>query len=150
MGGMASSSTWWPTTCDIGADGRFELVLSAQPAPGNWMPLGEGASSLVVRQFFYDWTRGTGRGARHRVRGAAPPRPAAPRSPLDPGGVGAELEAIGEFVEASIRFWLDVECGGRAQGVNCFRPPAALTQMGAAAENVSTWGSWSLGPTRRS
>ena len=29
--------------------------------------------------------------------------------------------------------------------MNCFRQPAALTQMGAAAENVSTWGSWSLG-----
>ena len=41
-------------------------------------------------------------------------------------------------------FWLDVEEGGRRQGVNCFREPAALTQMGAAAENVSTWGSWSL------
>ena len=43
-----------------------------------------------------------------------------------------------------MEFWLDVEEAGRAQGVNCFRAPAALTAMGAAAENVSTWGSWSL------
>lgn len=47
-------------------------------------------------------------------------------------------------MEASLAFWLDVEEGGRSQGVNCFREPAALTGMGAAAENVSTWGSWSL------
>ncbi len=29
--------------------------------------------------------------------------------------------------------------------MNKFREPAALTQMGAAAENVSVWGSWELG-----
>jgi hypothetical protein len=37
-----------------------------------------------------------------------------------------------------------VEEGGRAQGLNVFREPAALTNIGAAAENVSVWGSWQL------
>jgi hypothetical protein len=58
--------------------------------------------------------------------------------------VARQLRALGEFVEASIAFWLDVEEGGRSQGVNLFRQPAALTEMGAAAENVSVWGSWTL------
>jgi hypothetical protein len=58
--------------------------------------------------------------------------------------VARQLVAIGEFMEASIAFWLDVEDGGRAQGINVFRQPAALTAMGAAAENVSVWGSWEL------
>ncbi len=65
-------------------------------------------------------------------------------APLTAAGVGGQLRALGEFIEASVAFWLDVEEGGRTQGVNCFRQPAALTGMGAAAENVSTWGSWSL------
>jgi hypothetical protein len=120
--------------------------MSADKHPGNWMPLEEGSSSLVVRQFFYDWNNEvpaelsiecTGRPT--RVEAPADP------TPLAAAGVGGQLLAIGEFIEASVEFWLDVEEGGRAQGVNCFRPPAALTGMGAAAENVSTWGSWSLG-----
>jgi hypothetical protein len=65
---------------------------------------------------------------------------------LSPAAVARQLVAMGEFIDASIAFWLDIEEGGRAQGLNIFRPPAALTQMGAAAENVSVWGSWDLGP----
>ncbi|MGH9080563.1 MAG: DUF1214 domain-containing protein, partial [Acidimicrobiales bacterium] len=75
----------------------------------------------------------------------APTTPPALPAPRSAAGVGGQLRAIGEYIEASMAFWLDVEEGGRSQGVNCFRPPAALTGMGAAAENVSTWGSWSLG-----
>ncbi len=61
-------------------------------------------------------------------------------------GVANQLAALGEFVDASFRFWRDVEDGGRAQGLNVFREPAALTNIGAAAENVSVWGSWQLDP----
>jgi hypothetical protein len=145
MGGMASTGNMVADDLDLDDEGRFELVLSADEHPGNWMPLAEGSSSLVVRQFFYDW-RGevaadlsiecTG-----RPEGISPARVPAP---LSAPGVGGQLLSIGEFIEASVEFWLDVEEGGRRQGVNCFREPAALTGMGAAAENVSTWGSWSL------
>ena len=63
---------------------------------------------------------------------------------LSAAGVANQLAALGEFVDASFRFWRDVEDGGRAQGLNIFREPAALTNIGAAAENVSVWGSWQL------
>ena len=63
---------------------------------------------------------------------------------LSAAGVANQLAALGEFVDASFRFWQDVEDGGRAQGLNIFREPAALTNIGAAAENVSVWGSWQL------
>jgi hypothetical protein len=127
-------------------EGRFELVLSAEEHPGNWMPLDERSSSLVVRQFFYDWTAEEAADLTIECTGrpATTVRPVVP-APLSPAGVGGQLRAIGEYIEASVEFWLDIEEGGRGQGVNCFREPAALTGMGAAAENVSTWGSWSLG-----
>ena len=83
-----------------------------------------GRSSLVVRQFFYDWDRGDGGRAVHRVH--RPParlgRAAVPE-PLSAGGVARQLVALGAFLEASIAFWLDVEEAGRAQGVNFFRRP---------------------------
>ncbi len=99
----------------------------------------------MVRQFFYDWTHETAAELSiERTDGPPGPDVAAIPDPLLAGGVGAQLGALGEFVEASVEFWLGVEESGRGQGVNCFREPAALTAMGAAAENVSTWGSWSL------
>ncbi len=144
MGGMATSSNVVADDIEMDGDGSFELVLSASERPGNWMPLDESSSSLVVRQFFYDWSNEVAAD----LSIECVERPASDgtvTSPLRAATVGAELEALGAFVEASVAFWLEVEEGGRAQGVNCFREPATLTQMGAAAENVSTWGSWSLG-----
>ncbi|HUY66029.1 MAG TPA: DUF1214 domain-containing protein [Acidimicrobiales bacterium] len=146
MGGMATTGNVVADDLEIDDDGRFELVVSATGHPGNWLPLAEGSSSLVVRQFFYDWSGETPAELSIECTDR-PPTTAGDqvRAPLSAVGVGGQLEALGEFVAASIDFWLGVEEAGRAQGVNCFREPAALTGMGAAAENVSTWGSWSLG-----
>jgi hypothetical protein len=145
MGGMTNTGNVVADDLTLDAEGNFELVLSATEHAGNWMALDETSSSLVVRQFFYDWTNE--RAAELTIectgRPAAAATPLVP-PPLDPAGVAAQLEALGTHLEASMEFWLDVEEGGRSQGVNCFREPAALTQMGAAAENVSTWGSWSV------
>lgn len=147
MSGIESTANVVLDELEIGSDGSFELVLSASEHPGNWMPLTEKASSLVVRQFFYDWaTEEPARlsiectsaplGRRELVRGTAGPEADAQ--------VGAQLVAIGRFVEESLRFWWDIEEAGRAQGLNVFRPPQSRTEMGAAAENITVWGSWEL------
>ncbi len=144
MGGMESTTNVVADDLELDDEGRFELVLSATEHPGNWMPLTGSSGSLVVRQFFYDWT--AERPAELSIECTdRPTSDDADKVPLSAAEVAGQLEALGEFLEASVAFWLDVEEGGRSQGVNCFRPPAALTAMGAAAENVSTWGSWSLG-----
>jgi len=142
MSGIESSVNVVAEDLEIAPDGSFEIVLSAQEHPGNWMALSPQTSSLVVRQFFYDWD--SEEPARLDIE-CLEPGPSWPDpEPLSPAGVGRQLTAIGRFLEASIAFWLDVEDGGRAQGINVFRQPAALTSMGAAAENVSVWGSWEL------
>lgn len=38
----------------IGPDGRFEVILSSKPQPGNWLPMEPDTSSLIVRQTFLD------------------------------------------------------------------------------------------------
>lgn len=145
MGGVESTSNAVADDLDMDDQGRFELVLSATEHPGNWVPLVAASSSLVVRQFFYDWSEETPAELSIECTGApATTSSKGPVLPLDAADVGGQIEALGEFVEASVGFWLDVEEGGRSQGITCFREPAALTAMGAAAENVSTWGSWSL------
>ena len=143
MSGIESSVNVVADDLDIAENGSFEITLSAKEHSGNWMALSERTSSLVVRQFFYDWD--TEDPARLNIE-CLEPGPSWPDpEPLSPAGVARQMVAIGKFLEASVAFWLDVEDSGRSQGVNVFRQPAALTAMGAAAENVSVWGSWELG-----
>jgi hypothetical protein len=39
---------------EIGADGSLEIIVSRNQQPGNWLPMGEGANSITVRQTFQD------------------------------------------------------------------------------------------------
>jgi hypothetical protein len=144
MSGIASTANVVADELTIDGNGRFELLISAEEQPGNWMPLAADASSLVVRQFFYDWEREEPAELSISVIGGGKrPREAAP---LDPAGVARQLVALGEFVEGSLAFWrgLDEQLHGRAP--NRFAEPDARTDLGGAAENVTVWGSWEVGP----
>ena len=55
MAGMASSANVLLDELDLGPDGEVDLILSADPHEGNWLPIAENATALVVRHFFYDW-----------------------------------------------------------------------------------------------
>lgn len=42
---------------DIGEDGRFELILSSEPQPGNWIRLTHESRGVGIRQYIVDWER---------------------------------------------------------------------------------------------
>jgi len=142
MAGIESTANVVVDDLEIAPDSSFEFVLSAEEQPGNWMPLSERASSLVVRQFFYDW--GREEKAQLQIECVACPDDQRQSTAPTPEAVGRQLVVLGQFVESSLSFWLDIEEMGRAQGVNCFREPANRTEMGGAEENVTVWGSWEL------
>ncbi|MGH9028389.1 MAG: DUF1214 domain-containing protein [Acidimicrobiales bacterium] len=142
MAGMASTANVVLDDLDIDADGSFELILSTEPHRGNWMELSEGASSFVVRQFFYDWA--DEEPARLEIECLESARAPDGAERLSAAGVARQLEALGELVETGLEFWLGIEESGRAQGTNMFREPVNKTAMGAAAESVTVWGSWEL------
>jgi Protein of unknown function (DUF1214) len=152
MAGIETTANVVAEDLPLNPDGSFELVLSReQPddvAPENWMPLSDRTSSLVVRQFFYDWENESSADLHIECTARVGDEPhSTDRGQLSAAGIASQLSALGEFVEESFKFWKDIEEGGRAQGLNIFREPAALTAMGAAAENVSVWGSWQLQDT---
>lgn len=130
MGGMETLANVVADDLDIDSDGNFTWTL--QPAAK--------ASSLVVRQFFYDWDNELparldiecmdGKAVQARDESAQ--------------AYARRVVALGAFVEASLEFWRDIEAAGRAQGLNSFREPANRTDIGGAAENVTTWGSYEL------
>ena len=55
MAGMASSANVLLDELDLGPDGEVDLILSADSHEGNWLPIAENATALVIRHFFYDW-----------------------------------------------------------------------------------------------
>jgi len=143
MSGIAATANVVLDELDLAPDGSFELVLSPDERPGNWLSLSEDASTLVVRQFFYDWESEVPAQIQIERLDSATPGQDAP-APLTAAGIANQLVAIGEFVEASLEFWLGIEEQGRSQGVNLFREPLNRTDIGGAAENVTVWGSWEL------
>jgi len=40
---------------EIGPDGNFEIILSAQEHPGNWMPLHPDTDFVMIREYLVDW-----------------------------------------------------------------------------------------------
>lgn len=142
MAGIGNAGDVVADELEMGADGDFELYLSAEPRPGNWLPLAEGASSFVVRQFFYDWVGE--RPASLHIECLTRPAPDGRPQPSTEERTARQLAALGAFVRESVRFWWDVEEMGRAQGINAFRPPVVRSDIGGATDNVTVWGSWDL------
>jgi hypothetical protein len=84
-------------------DGSFELILSQQPEPGNWLRLDEDTVQLLVRQVFLD--RRTEQPAQLHIecldtRGKTPP-------PLSPTALHDNLLRAGAFVENTARTFAD-------------------------------------------
>jgi hypothetical protein len=101
-GGLAPTGFLDSTTLAVDADGRFEIVVSATPHPGNWLPMTEATTMLIVRQTFLD--RANERRAELAI--ARHPTPVAPK-PLDPAVVAQRLANAARFVEGTARVFAD-------------------------------------------
>jgi hypothetical protein len=148
MAGMASSANVLLDELDLGPNGEVELVLSPEEHRGNWMPVGDDATQLVVRHFFYDWDTEVASSLRiERIEQSDDTTPAngsSVRPPEDPRAIVArQLIALGDFVAANLDFFLQFS---RPDVPNTFLPPLDGTSMGGAAENRPVIGSWDLGP----
>ena len=105
-GGLAPTGFLDSTTLAVGPDGRFEVMVSATPHDGNWLPMTAETSMLIVRQTFLD--RRAERRAELAI--ARHPTPAAPR-PLDPATIANRLSNAARFVEGTARVFADWAAG---------------------------------------
>lgn len=53
-GTMASTGELEFDDMEFGPDGSFEIIASCTPQPGNWLPMADDSSLLIVRQTFND------------------------------------------------------------------------------------------------
>jgi hypothetical protein len=142
MNGIASTANALVDELEMDDDGDFDVVLSADEQPGNWMRIEGVAPTLTVRHFFYDWDAETP-SRLHIERLGKPVAGASSDSVAADVAVSRQLVALGDFVHDNLQFFLQF---GAAAPPNGFLPPIDRTAMGAAAENKPVIGRWELGP----
>ena len=90
------------STLQVDEDGNFEIILSCQPQPGNWLKLEPTSNSVLVRQTFLD--RDVEVPAQLSIeRVGADTRP----GPLDPAMFEQALQRVGSYVESTARLFAD-------------------------------------------
>jgi hypothetical protein len=96
-GTMASTGEIEFAQMDFAPDGSFEIIVSRTPHPGNWLPMADDTSLLIVRQTFDD--KATQQPADVRVEriGAGPAVPAL----LDPTTIEQRLMAAAAWTRGT-------------------------------------------------
>jgi hypothetical protein len=141
MNGIAASANELVDELEVDGDGNFEVVLSPDERPGNWMRIEGDHPTLTVRHFFYDWDTEVASSLHIERLGDAVDSNG---GSLDPAvAVSRQLVALGDFVHDNLAFFLQF---GAAAPPNGFLPPIDRTDIGAAAENRPVIGRWELQP----
>ena len=71
-GTMASTGELEAADMSFGPDGSFEISVSRERRPGNWLPLAADSTMMLVRQSFLDRSNEVAGGYAYRERRAAP------------------------------------------------------------------------------
>jgi len=127
---------------EIDPDGRFEVVLSCERRPGNWLPMEPDTTMLIARQNFLDREREVP--AKLEIECLdGDPTPA----PLSPARLGAALEGAAGFVLGTARLFADW-AEGFATAPNTLRAMDPKVTSGAHGDpNIFFYmGYWALGP----
>ncbi|MEM9256876.1 MAG: DUF1214 domain-containing protein [Pseudomonadota bacterium] len=88
---------------EVDDEGRFEITLSPEAQPGNWIQTRPGTWRVTVRQFFADWENERPMVARIDRLGALPRD--CVRAPADMLG---SLQAAARWVRESTTYWADM------------------------------------------
>ncbi len=101
LGDMANYATLDSERMQIEPDGRFEITLSADEHPGNWVPLHAEATQVLIRQYLVDWENDVA--ATFEIwdvdrEGVSP-------EPLEPVTVARRLDDAGHWIDTTMRMW---------------------------------------------
>jgi len=127
---------------EIAPDGSFEIAVSRERRPGNWLPMEPDTCMLIVRQNVLDAERETlARLEIERVDGEGPPRP------LDPATLGRALRDAAGFVDGTARLFADWAEGFAAQPNRLLPLDPARTGGAHGDPNIHFhMGYWQLAP----
>ena len=142
-GTMASTGELEAAGMEIAADGSFELVMSARPQPGNWLPMAADSSMVIVRQTFLDRAAETPAELRIERIGA----PAAP-TPLSDAALAGGLARASAFVQGTAKLVTDWSqlVAGRPNELAAEPYAAASMRVGGDPRICYYHGFWRLAP----
>jgi hypothetical protein len=128
------------------ADGRFELILSQTPQPGNWLRMTADTNQLLVRQTFLDRSRE--QAAQLKIERIYDPATPLQPPPLDPATLHENLQRAAGFVENTARLFADWAQLFQAQPPNTLPPlDQAMFQAAGGDPNIHyCHGYWQLAP----
>src|SRR5262245_50580126 len=123
-GGADVGTEIYASQLGVGPGDEFEILLSAEPQPGNWFALDRDASFVHVRDYYFDWQPrepATFVIERLDTQGCPAPLPS-------PEIVATMLDDAAREVEHSLVFWRDYQARMRAAAdvVNRFGEPAFI------------------------
>ncbi len=144
--GMANHGNIRNDELECDADGNFELFIGPTERPGNWMATPTDADTIVSRQFFADWDNEERASFEIELVTDLPSDTGAHLLVATPDRVARQLEAVGVWLEANAKFWIDVEVLGLDAKANQFDEATVKSEMGGAQENINAWGHYDLGP----
>ncbi|WP_157216873.1 DUF1214 domain-containing protein [Flavisphingomonas formosensis] len=101
-GTMASTGELDSADMQFGPDGSFEIIVSKDKANGNWLPLAEDSSMLLVRQTFLD--RDNEEPAKIKIEAIDPPQPTP--VPLTAEKLEQGFQRAAAFVEGTAKTFL--------------------------------------------
>lgn len=122
---------------ESGPDGVFELLLGGPARATNHVPLGEGASFLLIRQYFDDWERERPADLFIERTDVTLPRP-----PMGLDEMEAHLVLLGTWLDLGARCWADLGAGiGRADPgpITPFVPPASASGLKGQAYGMGAF-----------
>lgn len=96
-------------------EGRYEIVLSPERQPGNWIRTTPEASCIFIRQYAHDWSRTVGATFHMRERGAEGERPN-----VTLAQVTAALPRTAAYVARSAAIWAAITDQAQQAPVNRF------------------------------
>jgi len=109
-GGYETDGTMLPTgqldgdQLELGADGTFEILVSAEPEKGNWLPMQPSTTQLIVRETFTD------RAAQRPAQLAIERLGAREDNALDPARLEDRLQRAVAFVSGTANLFVDWMC----------------------------------------
>jgi len=112
---------------EVAPDGSFEIALSRERQPGNWLPLHPDATQVLIRQYFQDWQREVPAEFRIFEEGAQ----GVPPEPESPARVARLLDEAGHWIHATASVWADWVSAIRAAHVPGRLAPARRFAGGA-------------------
>jgi len=141
-GTQASTGELYATNMQFEPDGSFEIILSATPKPGNWLPMAADSSMLIVRETHFD--RAIEVPATMSIECLG--RPAKP-APLSAEKLDTGLKSAAAFVNGTAKAFADwMAIFKKTPNDWTVLPQETWTRIGGDPNIFYLWAYWTLAP----